>query len=174
MCDPISAGLAIGAGVLNYAGQQQMANAQAAANAQGRELAIQNQRLQIQALNNQEDEDRREASDAIMRSSQEAEAVAATARVASGEAGVSGLSVDALMGDIVMQETANRRTILDTQDNRQRQRQLDREGLGITTQSQINQMPIPEYPSFFGTFLQTGGSIYGQYKQDQYFKSISK
>lgn len=163
MCDPVSiaVGLTIASGVSEYAGQQAAAEAQEEANDRGRELALQNRNLQIRTLQNAEDEESRRASEALMDNSKAAEAARATAQVSAGESGVSGLSIDALLGDLERQEDQNKNDILQTQDFGQRQRQLDREGLGITAQSQINQMPLVQYPSFFETALKTGGKAYG-------------
>jgi len=169
MCDPVTAltVATVASGVTGFIGQQQAASAQEAANMQSRNLAIQNQNLQIRALRNQEEEDAVQASQALQDSAREAAALRARATVAAGESGVSGLSIDALMGDIVRQETENRLNILQTQDFRQRQRQLDREGLGITTQSQINQLPAVQYPSFLEAVASTGSAAYGVYQRGQ-------
>lgn len=158
MCDPVTATIAIASAATSYMGQKQAADAQSAANEQARSLAIQNQNLQIRALRNQEDEDRVSSTNAMRKSQMEAEKVAARARVASGESGVSGLSIDALLGDVDMQLTDNLNTIRTTQGFRQRQRQLDREGLGITTQSQINRLPAVQYPSLLETAANAGMS----------------
>lgn len=179
MCEPatltaISIGLTAASGVASYVGQQNAAAAQEAANAQGRNLAIQNQQLQIRALQNQEDEESRRAEEALRENSLAADATRATAAVSAGEAGVAGLSVDALLGDITRQESENKQDVLQTQDFGQRQRQLDREGLGITTQSQINQLPLVEYPSFFDTALQTGTAAFGQYSDFKTRQSQTK
>lgn len=157
MCDPVSLTIAtVASAGMSYIGQQQAAKAQEKANRQSAALMMQNQALQIRALQNAEDEDRERTNEDIMDNQKAADAARATAAVAAGESGVSGLSVDALLGDLIRQESENRGDILTSQDFRQRQRQLDREGIGITTQSQVNQLPRPEYPSFLGTALQAG------------------
>ena len=166
MCEPTTMlALTVASGAMSYRGQQQAASAQEAANAQSRNLAIQNQNLQIRSLQNAEDEENRRASESIISNAKAADAAKATAMVSAGEAGVSGLSVDALMGAITRQETENKQDVLQTQSFGQRQRQLDREGLGITTQSQINQLPLVEYPSFFEAAVNTGAQAYGSYSK---------
>lgn len=171
MCDPVTLTvMTVASGAMQYIGQKQAASAQEAANMQARNLAIQNQQLQIRALQNQEDEDARRAGEALRDNSRDAEAARATAQVAAGESGVAGLSVDALLGDIMRQESENKFDILSIQDANQRQRQLDREGLGITTQSQINQLPLVQYPSFAEAALSTaisGASTYSRAKARQ-------
>lgn len=166
MCDVTTALLVAGAAA-GYKGQQDMAAAQEAANNQGRELALQNRDLQIQALKNAEEEEAIRASEALRQNSQAAEAARATARVAAGESGISGLSVDALLNDLTMQESRNKQDVLQTQDFGQRQRQLDFQGVQITGQSQVNQMPIVEYPNFLETAGTVGGQAYYQYKRNK-------
>ena len=170
MCTGLEVALIAGtvaSGVSSYVGQQQAAKAQNAANMQARDLAIQNQNLQIRSLQNREDEEARRAEEALRENSLAADATRATAAVAAGEAGISGLSVDALIGDITRQEVENKQDVLQTQDFGQRQRQLDREGLGITAQSQINQLPLVEYPSFFDTAVGTATQAFGAYQGQQ-------
>ena len=157
MCDPITA-ITVASGAAGFLGQRQAASAQEAANTQARNLTIQNQNLQIRSLQNAEDEERRRASESLIENSRAGEAARATASVAASEGGVSGLSIDALLGDLGFQQTENRNDILQTQNFGQDQRQLDREGLGITAQSQINQLPLVEFPSFFDFGVQTGGA----------------
>lgn len=164
MCDPTAA-IGIGSALVRYVGDQQAAADQEAANAASRNLAIQNQNLQIRALQNAEDEEARRADEALRENSLAADAVRATASVAAGEAGVAGLSVDALLGDLNRQETENKNDVLQTQDFGQRQRQLDREGIGITAQSQVNQLPLVQYPSFFDTAFQIGSAGYDGYER---------
>lgn len=170
MCELMTA-LAVASAGMSYMGQAQAAKAQEAANRQATALALQNQQLQIRALQNQEDEDRAATQNEVLSNSRAADAARATSMVAAGEAGVSGLSVDALLGDLVMQETNNRNNLLTSQDYRQRQRQLDREGVGITTRSQINQLPTVQKPSILGSALQAGIDGVGAYRQSQIYNA---
>lgn len=166
MCSPVALTvMTVASGVLDYAGKRQAASAQEKANNRSRELAIQNQNLQIRSLQNQADEDRRQATQAILDNQKDADAARSTAAVAAGESGVSGLSIDALMGDLVRQETDNRLNILSINSFQQRQRELDREGIGITAQSQINQLPLVEYPSFASAALSTAMDGVGTYQR---------
>ena len=158
MCDPVTL-ITIGSSIAGFLGDRQAANAQEAANAPSRALALQNQNLQIQTLQNREDEENKRATKSLVSNTKAAEAARATAAVAAGESGVSGLSVDALLGDVTRQEIENQNTVLETQDFGQRQRQLDREGLAISTQSQINQLPLVEFPDFFEFAFDIGSNF---------------
>lgn len=167
MCEPatILTIATVASGAAGFVGANNAARAQDKANEQARNLAIQNQQLQIRSLRNAEDEEARRASESLVSNARAADSATATAQVSAGEAGVSGLSVDALLGDIIRQETENRQDVLQTQDFGQRQRQLDREGLGITTQSQFNQLPLVQYPSFFEHAANTAVSAFGVHQR---------
>jgi hypothetical protein len=158
-------GLSLASAASSFVGQSQAASAQASANNQTRTLALQNQNLQIRSLQNAEDEENRRATESLIDNSRAAEAAKSTALVSAGESGVSGLSIEALLGDLDRQAGENKQDVLQTQDFGQRQRQLDREGLGINTQSQINQLPIVEYPSFVEHAFAAGGSAYSSYNK---------
>lgn len=89
-----------------------------------------------------------------------------TAEAASGEAGVSGLSVDALMRDIFGQEQRFNESV---NINLERQRtQLGREGQAIHKQGQnvVNSMPRPQKPSLLATGLRAGTSVVGAYQDN--------
>ena len=97
-----------------------------------------------------------------------------TARTASGESGVSGLSVDALMTDIMRQnlfdDTKADSNLLSTEAQIAQQKK----GAESGRQSRINSVP---YPSFAATALQIGGSAYegGYFKgTDPYKARIAK
>lgn len=175
MCEPTALAIMSAATTgVQYIGEMQAAKAQEKANKRSTELILKNQALQIQALQNQEDEDRSRTQEAIMDNQKAADAARAAAQVAAGESGVSGLSVDALMGDIFMQESQNKQDLLLSQDYRQRQRQLDREGQGITSQSQVNQLPLVDRPSLLGTALKAGIDGVGTYQSAKYYQKKSK
>ena len=159
MCEPATA-LAVASGLASFIGQSQVASMQKKANEQARNMTIQNQELQIRSLNNAEDENSRRASQALRDNQKAASATRATAQVAAGESGVAGLSLDALLGDLSRQESTNNQNIKQTLDFQQQQIQLNREGVAITAQSQINQLPLVEYPSFFDAASQTALAVY--------------
>ena len=92
-----------------------------------------------------------------------------TARTASGESGVSGLSVDALMTDIFDDTKADSNL-----SSTEAQIAQQKKGAESGRQSRINSVP---YPSFAATALQIGGSAYegGYFKgTDPYKARIAK
>ena len=95
----VSTGLAVAQAGMQVSGQRKTAKAQASANAQAEALARQNYINQIDALQQQRHQESARSSQAITEHQRDAIRARATAQTAAGEAGVSGLSVDALMRD---------------------------------------------------------------------------
>ena len=158
MCLPLAAIGAI-AGVASagagYIGQRQQAKAQAAYQAQSaaaeRKRALQEQ-SSIRMQQAQQQEATARELEQVSRKSQEA---LARARVSAGEAGVSGVSVQALMDDYTRQEAGYRAATLRQQELRGVGTQLGLEQAGLASQQRligINQ-PISK-PSFLTAGLE--------------------
>ncbi|MDX2086033.1 MAG: hypothetical protein SFZ03_11680 [Candidatus Melainabacteria bacterium] len=183
MCEPISAtaaavlsGLAIVAstasGIVGYIGQSQAASQQAAyqsALAQQRNQQIaENQRLaqeaylqQAHQVNLRQQQEEEKASQETQSAQIEAMQARARARVASGEAGVSGLSVDNLIADFYRQEDVYKQGIQRNVELSRQQSQEDIKGLRAQAEGryQAIQPYLPEpiaRPSFLGAALQIG------------------
>lgn len=90
-----------------------------------------------------------------------------TARTASGESGISGLSVDALMSDILRQNLFDDTKADSNLSATKAQITQEKEGAKTRRQSRINEVP---YPSFASTALQLGGQAYegGYFKKTPY------
>ncbi len=179
MCNPATAVLALGAlsivtsaatGIIQYVGQRQQADAQTqyqAALMQARNQEIQDnmalanesflqQSQQLHLRDQQEDES---ASQDIQKVQIEAAKARATARVAAGEAGVSGLSVDSLLADFYRQEDVFRESVRRNRQLGRLQTKEDIKGLRAQAQGRIASVRpyIPEpivRPNFLGTGLQ--------------------
>jgi hypothetical protein len=185
MCEPISAttaavlsGLAIVAstasGIVGYIGQSQAASQQAAyqsALAQQRNQQIaESQRLaqeayiqQSQQINLRQQQEEEKASQETQSAQIEAMQARARARVASGEAGVSGLSVDNLIADFYRQEDVYKQSVQRNVEFSRQQSQEDIKGLRSQAEGryQAIQPYLPEpiaRPSFLGTALQIGAN----------------
>jgi hypothetical protein len=185
MCEPISAttaavlsGLAIVAstasGIVGYIGQQQAANQQASyqsALAQQRnQQIVENQRLaqesylrQAQQVNIRQQQEEEKASTELQSTQIEAMQARARARVASGEAGVTGLSVDSLIADFYRQEDFYKQGVQRNVAFSRQQSQEDIKGLRAEAEGryQALQPYLPEpiaRPSFLGTALQIGAN----------------
>jgi hypothetical protein len=158
MCDPISIAAitaSVGSSIAGYAGQRQQAKQQAAFQAQSaaaeRQRALQEQ-SSIRMRQAQEQEATARELEQVSRKSQEA---LARARVSAGEAGVSGVSVQALMDDYTRQEAGYRAATLRQQELRGVGTQLGLEQAGLASQQRligINQ-PISK-PSFLTAGLE--------------------
>ena len=89
------------------------------------------------------------------------------ARTASGESGVAGLSVDALMSDILRQNLFDDTKADSNLGATKAQIAEQKKGAETGRQSRINSVP---YPSFAGTALQIGGDAYES--NPNYFKGL--
>ena len=189
MCEPISAtaaavlsGLAIVtstvSGIVGYMGQQQQANQQAAYQAalvqQRNQQIYQNQRLaqesylqQAQQVNLRQQQEGEKASQAIQSTQVDALQAKATARVAAGESGVSGLSVENLLADFDRQNAIYRGSVRRNLEFSRQQSQEDIKGLRAQAEGRYQEIQpyLPEpiaRPSFLGTALSIGTNAFTQ------------
>lgn len=171
MCDPVS--IAIGLGVaqagMQVQGQRQQAKAQAKVQSNASAAEKQRYLAEVSSMRVQQGQEQVAAAQRIQASSKKAREARATARVSAGEAGVAGLSVDALINDLTRKEAENRfanNQQLAT-NNVNRQMQLNDAGLGFTNNLLRINKPI-EQPDYLGAALggtQTGLSTYSTLKK---------
>lgn len=167
MCSPLIASTIIGAAgtASSLIGQRQ----QAQAHAESQRLASMQERqrylAEVSAMRTQEQQEDLGRTQQKQQAARRAMEARATATVSAGEAGVSGLSVDALLGDLSRQQ-AEYEFSVDRQSsltNINRQLALQESGIGFNRNMlRINQ-PIAQ-PDYLGTFtqgLQSGLSNYG-------------
>ena len=151
----ISAGVGAASAGLQYAGQRRQAKQQAAFQAQSaaaeRQRALQEQ-SSIRMRQAQEQEATARELEQVSRKSQEA---LARARVSAGEAGVAGVSVQALMDDYTRQEAGYRAATLRQQELTGVGTQLGLEQAGLASQQRLIgiQQPISK-PSFLTAGLE--------------------
>jgi hypothetical protein len=96
----LQAALSVGTTLMGYQADRQMAKAENAAIAQANESAREQMVSNNDQLAKQADQAKAQATTKIVDIEREAKRRAATASVAAGEAGVTGLSVDALLADL--------------------------------------------------------------------------
>ena len=157
MCDPATIGAIVGVASAGagYAGQRQQAKAQAAYQAQSaaaeRQRALQEQ-SSIRMQQAQQQEATARELEQVSRKSREA---LGRARVSAGEAGVSGVSVQALMDDYTRQEAGYRAATLRQQELTGVGTQLGLEQAGLASQQRLIgiQQPISR-PSLLVSGLQ--------------------
>lgn len=187
MCEPATISLALGGlaiatsaatGIVSYMGQQRQADAGVAYQEaliqshnnqmiQNAALATESYTQQAQQLAVREQEEDEKASQDIQQTQIEAAQARARARVAAGEAGVAGLSVDSLFADFYRQEDIFRESV---RRNRELGRQQYKRNLkGLQSQAQGRIASIQPYvpkpvirPSFLGSALQIGSDVFTQ------------
>lgn len=178
MCAPIIAvGLGIASSVMQVQAQRQMAAAQAKAQANASKAERQRYLQEVSSMRVQQGQEQVAAAQRIQESTRKAREARATAGVSAGEAGVAGLSVDALINDLTREEAEYS---FATQQQLQmndvgRDMQLQNAGLGFTNNMLRINRPI-EQPNYLGAALsgaQTGMSTYSVTK-DMDFKNPFK
>jgi len=170
MCPPaIAIGLGIAQAGMQIHGQRQQAKAQAKVQSNASAAEKQRYLAEVSSMRVQQGQEQVAAAQRIQASSKKAREARATARVSAGEAGVAGLSVDALINDLTRKEAENRfanNQQLATNDVN-RQMQLNDAGLGFTNNLLRINKPI-EQPDYLGAALggtQTGLSTYSTLKK---------
>lgn len=170
MCDPvtIAASMAVAQTATTVIGQQQMAKTQA--EAQRRASAAERQRYlhEVSSMRIQQGQEQVAAAQKLSESARKAMEARATARVSAGEAGVAGLSVDALINDLTRKEAEYSFNVQEQtrMSDVNRQLQLRDAGLGFTNNMLRINKPI-EQPNYLGAALsgaQTGLSTYSSIK----------
>lgn len=126
--------------------------------ARNKEAADANALRQYAAIQERQMQEQARASEAVSRSAKEARAALGTARVAAAEAGVAGLSVEALMGDFERTELEYRRTVVRNQEFLDRQFKNQLESVRYGQEAQILQSLPGPTPNYFGILLNSIGS----------------
>jgi hypothetical protein len=189
MCEPVSIGLALGASQASAAavgvaaisttlgvatagaslmGQRQQAKTQAKVQKNASAAERERYLREVSSMRTQQGQEQVAAAQRIQASTKKAREARSTARVSAGEAGVAGLSVDALINDLTREEAdyrfANTQQLQMNDVNRTLQ--LQDAGLGFTNNLLRINKPI-EQPDYLGTALsgaQTGLSTYSALK----------
>ena len=166
MCTPVAVSALVGGAqtVSSIVGQRQQAEmqqqAQATASAQERQRYM----AEVSAMRTQQQQEMVARAQRIQEANRKAMEARATARVSAGESGVSGLSVDALLGDLTRKEaeyTFSEQQQAEMTDVN-RQLQLKEAGIGFNRNMLRINRPI-EQPDYLGSALggiQSGLSTY--------------
>lgn len=174
MCDPITmvaAALGTAQTVTGYVGERQAAAAQNAMVRENQKAA--NANLVREYADVQTRQIQEEDAAAVQKQdiSREARAARATTMAAAGEAGVSGLSVDALLADVYGKEATAKDRISQNSGFTTSNLTREMDGLKAKAQDRINSMPWVTGPSSFAAALKIGGvgldsyNRYGKPKQ---------
>lgn len=171
MCEPATlTALALGAASAGsqVMGQRQMAKTQAKVQANASAAERERYLREVSSMRVQQGQEEVAAAQRVNESARKAREARATARVSAGEAGVAGLSVDALINDLTREEAEyNFATQQQLQMNDVgRSMQLENAGLGFTNNMLRINRPI-EKPDYLGAAVsgaQTGLSTYSTLK----------
>ena len=171
MCEPATlTALALGAASAGsqVMGQRQMAKTQAKVQKNASAAERQRYLQEVSSMRVQQGQEEVAAAQRVNASARKAREARATARVSAGEAGVAGLSVDALINDLTREEAEyNFATQQQLQMNDVgRSMQLENAGLGFTNNMLRINRPI-EKPDYLGAAIsgaQTGMSTYSTLK----------
>lgn len=171
MCSPLAAVSALVGGaqtISSVVGQRQQAEMQQQAQANASVQERQRYLAEVSAMRTQQQQEMIARAQRIQEASKRGMEARSRARVAAGESGVSGLSVDALMGDLTRQEAqyafSEQQQAEMTDVNRQIQ--LQESGIGFNRNMLRINKPI-EQPNYLGSALggiQSGLSTYSSLK----------
>ena len=173
MCDPLTlatAAFGIAQTAVGYIGEKQAAEQQNAMVRQNQIAANQNAVREYADIQTRQIQEEDAAAVQKQDVAREARAARASTMAAAGEAGVSGLSVDALLGDVYGKEATakdriSQNTVFTTQNLT---RELD--GVKAKAQDRINSMPWARGPSPFAAALKIGGvglDAYSSYQKSR-------
>ena len=165
MCDPVSmAVLTVASTVASVSAQQQAADAQAETNQRQYENTMRAYRENVNQTNLMQQQEREGSLQRVEDNNMKARAAQSTAAVASGESGVSGLSVDALMGDISFDQNRFNSSVQTNFDRAQGAISNQRENVYANAASAINGLQTPVAPDYLGAGLKIAKAGY-DYKQ---------
>lgn len=162
MCDPVTV-LAI-ASVASAAGtvvaQGQAADAQTATNQRQYENTMRAYRENVNQTNLMQQQEREGALMKVEDNNMKARAAQSTATVAAGENGISGLSVDALLGDISFDQNRYNSSVQTNFDRSEGAIRNQRENVYSNAASQINGLQTPAAPDYLGAGLKIAQAGY--------------
>jgi len=158
----IIAGIAQAA--VGFAGAQQQANEQNAYYEQNRKASIAAANDKYASINANTLSERASASAELMKKRIEAAKAKATAFTASGEGGVTGLSVDALMGDLQAQHDRGAEAIKLNYETKKNANRDEAEATYHNTIGRINSVRQASNPSPLPFIVQGLGSVVGAMK----------
>lgn len=160
----IQAGLSIGSTALGFAQSSGQAAAMEEQNEQTREEARQYMIQDYDQTNRLLAQEKTAAGQRLEENQIEGAQTRATAKVAASAGGVSGLSVDALLGDIYGREASIRDSVNQNLENTTHQVGVERQGIYRQTLGTYRSLPVPQKPSLLGAALEGATGVYGAYK----------
>lgn len=166
MCEPatlalLSLGLTTAGTVSGVAGQAANAKAQSAANDEQADEIRKAELANYDQLQIRQQQETQAAGQQVQANQTEAAKARSTATVAAGEAGVSGLSVEALLADLYGQEARFRDGVTQNLENLTDSLSLEADNIQRTSTSQVNNLPTPKRPDYIGAGLRIADAAAG-------------
>lgn len=153
--------LAIASAASSAIAGQQAASAQAAANQRQYQNTLQAMAANVNQTNLMAEQERENAMQRTEENNMKARASQATATVAAGEAGISGLSVDALLGDLSGKQNRFNTSVATNLDRANSAISLKRDNAYFDASSTINGLKTPAAPDYLGAALKIGTALQG-------------
>lgn len=170
MSDPFSAMFLIGAGLsaatgaTSIMGQMGQASAHEEANRRAAADAREARDANYDQLHHMYQQEQAAAEQQILENDIDALQATETANVAAGEAGVSGLSVDALLADMYGRQANFRDNVTQNLENKNQQLTFEAGNIDRNYRSTLANLTPAMRPDYLGTALSTGSGIFGAYK----------
>jgi len=165
----VSTAISAATAIAQYQAQQAAYKAQQQQFNQNKLLAQRSMLEQARQVAMREEQERYAASDKIMQSNIAAAKAKGRLVASTGEAGVAGMSISALLMDVERTRLNNEGTINRNMEAIAQQGRVDREGLLTQAEGRINSVDQGTRPSLLATGLQIGGialNNYMDYKKD--------
>jgi hypothetical protein len=160
----ISAGLSVVGAASAYGQAQAQADAQEATNANLKEIARQDMQDSVDRINLRETQEIQSATEQQLDHQNAATRAVASAKVGASGSGVTGFSVDALLGDLYGQHATNRDRINQNLENTTDQLHAEREALATNYSRTVASLPAVQRPNPTGYIAQAGIGVYDAYK----------
>jgi hypothetical protein len=138
--------------------QQNAAKAQTDANRRQYENTLTARAANLNQTNLMQQQERESGSQQLEQNNMAARAARSTATVSSGESGISGLSVDALMADLGTKQNRFNSSVVTNYDNSSMAIANQRQNIDLNAASQINSLKTPDRPDYLGAALRIGNA----------------
>lgn len=160
----LKSALEVGTAAVSVASAAGAADAQSDANEIAKDSAMDARDAnydQLMAMSNQE---KAAAEQQIQENDIDALKATERAKVAAGESGVTGLSVEALLADMYGKQARFTDNVNQNLENKQQQIAFERDNASRGYTSAINSLPTVSKPNYIGAALDAGSGVFGAYK----------
>jgi hypothetical protein len=169
MCDPVTGTVTIAStmawataatAAVSVYGQQQAVKVQEDSNQRQYDASMKAMAANVNQTNLEHMQQREAGIQKLEENNLNARSADATAQVAAGENGVSGMSVDALLADLSGKSGRYTSSVVTNYDNAEMAINNQRENIGIQAASAINGLKTPAAPDYAGAALRIGTAYY--------------